>query len=150
MLLLLFCGCCKDLLSGQRMRREIVGRATTSMMECLFYCNPFCTEEGRCYKNQYVCLDVEKKLCQLDKTLLCWLEEQFVTRELFSKAKAKDATFVQKMYFNSLLGYYQRIMNFRSHCDTSFLCLCFLYSVCLCFVIETSFCTIKYRKNTLQ
>lgn len=132
MLLLLYCGCCRDLLSGQRMRREIVGRATRSMMECLFHCNPFCTEEGRCCKKQYVCLDIEKKFCEVDKTLLHCLEEQFVTREFFSKEKVKDATFVQKMYFNCLLGDYQRKMDLCSHCGTSFLCLRFLYSVPVC------------------
>lgn len=69
--------------------------------------NPSVLKKEDATKNS-MCSQILKRNCaKWIRTLLCCLEEQFVTRELFSKAKVKDATFVQKMYFNSLLGDYK-------------------------------------------
>lgn len=87
--------------------------------------------------------------------MLHCLEEQFVTREFFSKGKVKDTTFVQKMYFNGLLGNHQRKMNYvlvvLLHFCVFVSCILFQFLFCDCDIllyhqVEEKFFTVMLLK----
>lgn len=99
-----------------------------------FLVTPSAPKKEDATKNN-VCAWISKRnYVKWRRTLLCCLEEQFCNQRTFqwSKSEGHYPSFVQKIYFNRLLEYYQRRTNLCSHCDAASLYLCPLHSILVC------------------
>lgn len=131
--MLLLCGCCRDLLNGQRMRREIWGRASTRVKCTSLIITLSALKKQDVTKN--VCAWISKRnSLKWIRTFFCRPEEQFCNWRTFQWSKSERCyqLLVQKMYSSSLLGDYKRKTNVCSHRDFALLCLCPLHSVPVC------------------
>lgn len=131
--MLLLCGCCRDLLRGQEDEKGNWGR-TSRRVKCTTLTVTLSVMKKQDATENNVCAWISKRnSIKWVRTFPC-PEERFCNQRTFQWSKSERCyqSFVQKMYFNSLLGDYKRRTNFCSYCDSALLCLCPLHSIPVC------------------